>query len=203
MLNYLTNKVCIYQKFGECAMFEWVDVTEVVDFSEYMSVNLDKTAENVVKLLKWKGATIATAESCTGGMLSAYLTSVDGASAVFECGLCTYANRIKEQLLHVPHDVLEEYGAVSKQTAIAMAQGICDLTGADLCVSVTGIAGPQGGTPDKPVGTVYVGFCYQGKQTVYLLKLWNANGHGRSFNRKMTAAFVMRTAEKILMEEHS
>ena len=106
-------------------------------------------------------------------------------------------------LLHVPHGILKNYGAVSMQTALAMAQGISELTDADLCVSVTGLAGPKGGTPEKPVGTVYVGFCYQGKQTVYLLKLWNADGHGRSFNRQMTAAFVMRTAEKILMEEHS
>ncbi len=184
-------------------MFGPYDFIEVVDFSEYCAVNLDKTVTNVVKLLKREQETIATAESCTGGMLSAWLTSVDGASAVFECGLCTYANRIKEMLVHVPHSVLEEYGAVSEQTAIAMAQGIHELTGADLCVSVTGIAGPQGGTPNKPVGTVYVGFCYHGKRTVYLLKLWNADGHGRCFNREMTTAFVMRTAEKILMEENA
>ncbi len=184
-------------------MFEQSSVTKIVDFSEYSIKNLDKMAENVVKLLEQKHETIATAESCTGGILSAYLTSVDGASAVFECGLCTYANRIKEMLLHVPHDVLQEHGAVSMQTAIAMAQGIHELTGADMCVSVTGTAGPQGGTPEKPVGTVYVGFCYQGMLSVYLLELWNANGYGRSFNRTMTAAFVMRTAEKMLMEENS
>lgn len=190
-------------EIGKIAMIEHCEFIEVVDFSDYHYENLDKTVTNVVQLLERRQETIATAESCTGGLLSAYLTSVDGASAVFECGLCTYANRIKEMLVHVPHDVLEEHGAVSWQTAIAMAKGIHELTGADLCVSVTGIAGPKGGTPEKPVGTVYVGFCYQGKQTVYLLKLWNANGNGRSFNRKMTAAFVMRTAEKILMEENS
>ncbi len=184
-------------------MFEQYDFIEVVEFSEYCGLNLDKTVTNVVKLLEQRHETIATAESCTGGMLSACLTSVDGASAVFECGVCTYANRIKEMLVHVPHHILEEYGAVSRQTAFAMAQGIHELTGADMCVSVTGIAGPQGGTPEKPVGTVYVGFCYQGKQTVYLLKLWNAGSQERSFNRNLTTAFVMRTAEKILMEEHS
>ncbi|MBQ8012673.1 MAG: CinA family protein [Oscillospiraceae bacterium] len=184
-------------------MFERYEFIEVVEFSEYCAVNLDKTVTDVVKLLKQRHETIATAESCTGGMLSAYLTSVDGASAVFECGICTYANRIKEMLVHVPHSVLEEYGAVSRQTASAMVQGIRELTGADLCVSVTGIAGPQGGTPDKPVGTVFVGFCYHEKQWVYLLKLWHADGHGRSFNRETTAAFVMKTAEKILMEEDS
>ncbi len=188
--------------FGENAMFEHDEIIDVVDFSEYDIGNLDKTVTSVVKLLEQKQETIATAESCTGGMLSAYLTSVDGASAVFECGLCTYANRIKEMLLHVPASVLEEHGAVSAQTAEAMVNGLQELTGADLCVSVTGIAGPQGGTPDKPVGTVYVGFCYREQRTVYLLKLWNADGHGRSFNRAMTAAFVMRTAERLLMEEH-
>ncbi len=183
-------------------MFEHKGFIEVVDFSEYDIGNLDKTVTSVVKLLEQKQETIATAESCTGGMLSAYLTSVDGASAVFECGLCTYANRIKEMLLHVPASVLETHGAVSRQTAEAMVNGLQELTGADLCVSVTGIAGPQGGTPDKPVGTVYVGFCYREQRTVYLLKLWNADGHGRSFNRQMTAAFVMKTAERLLMEEH-
>lgn len=203
MLNELTKPRNHDKNIGEYAMFERSELTEIVDFSEYSIENLDKTVKNVVKLLEQKHETIATAESCTGGILSAYLTSVDGASAVFECGLCTYANRIKEMLLHVPHEILQNHGAVSMQTAIAMAQGISELTDADLCVSVTGLAGPQGGTPEKPVGTVYVGFCYQGKQTVYLLKLWNANGHGRSFNRQMTAAFVMRTAEKILMEDNS
>lgn len=184
-------------------MFEQYKFVEVVEFSEYSTDNLDKTVTNVVKLLEQRQETIATAESCTGGLLSAYLTSVDGASAVFECGVCTYANRIKEMLVHVPHEILEQHGAVSHQTADAMVQGIHELTGADLCVSVTGIAGPQGGTPEKPVGTVFVGFWHQGKRTVYLLKLWNAGGEGRSFNREMTAAFVMKTAEKILMEADS
>ncbi len=184
-------------------MFEQFGFMEIVNFSEYNAVNLDKTVTNVVKLLKQKHLTIATAESCTGGMLSACLTSVDGASAVFECGLCTYSNRIKEQLLHVPAQILNEYGAVSAQTARAMLDGIQMVSQADLCVSVTGIAGPQGGTAEKPVGTVYVGFLYRQQPRVFLLKLWNADGSGREFNRRMTVAFVLRTIEKLLMEENA
>lgn len=184
-------------------MFERYNFMDIVNFSEYSAVNLDKTVTNVVKLLKQKCLTIATAESCTGGMLSACLTSVDGASAVFECGLCTYSNRIKEQLLHVSPQVLNEHGAVSRQTARAMLDGIRMVSGADLCVSVTGIAGPQGGTAEKPVGTVYVGFLYRDKPMVYLLKLWHADGDGREFNRRMTVAFVLKTIEKLLMEDDS
>ncbi len=180
-----------------------MDIIEVVDFSDYQTGNLDKTVTNVVKLLKQKSEKIATAESCTGGMLSAWITSVDGASSVFECGLCTYSNRFKESLIHVPSDILKAHGAVSWQTAHAMASGLSRLSGADLVCSVTGIAGPQGGTPEKPVGTVYVGMQYHGVSRVYLLKLWNANGTGRRFNREVTVAFVLKTAEQLLMEEIS
>ncbi len=184
-------------------MFEHIEVIEVVNFSDCYTENLDKSVTNVVKLLKQKQETIATAESCTGGMLSAYLTSVDGASAVFECGVCTYSNGFKEKLIHVPHDILEQYGAVSWQTAHAMAMGVKQLSGADLTVSVTGIAGPQGGTPEKPVGTVFVGIHYHSISRVYALKLWHANGKGRRFNREVTVAFVLKTAEQLLMEENS
>ncbi len=184
-------------------MIEQYEFVEVVDFSEYDADNLDNSVTDVVKLLEQKCQKIATAESCTGGLLSAYLTSVNGASAVFECGLCTYSNRIKEQLLHVSPEVLNEHGAVSRQTARAMLDGIRMVSSADLCVSVTGLAGPQGGTEENPVGTVYVGFLYQDTPRVYLLKLWHTGQSGREFNRKMTAAFVFQTAVKLLMEDDS
>ena len=122
-----------------------------------MVTKLDKEAENVVQLLTERGLSIATAESCTGGLISAEITSVPGSSAVFGFGVCTYANEAKIRLLGVKEETLETVGAVSEETAVQMAEGVRKLSGADIGVSVTGIAGPSGGTPEKPVGTVYIG----------------------------------------------
>ena len=128
-----------------------------------MVTKLDKTAENVVQLLKAHGLTAATAESCTGGLISAELTSVSGSSDVFGFGVCTYANEAKMKLLGVKAETLETVGAVSEETAVQMAEGVRKLSGADIAVSVTGIAGPTGGTPGKPVGTVYIGCSAEGR----------------------------------------
>lgn len=117
-------------------------------------------------LLLAKHLTLATAESCTGGLIGGALTSVPGSSAWYLGGVVAYANRLKTGLLGVPEDVLARHGAVSPQTARAMAQGILDLTGADLAVSVTGIAGPGGGSPQKPVGLVYIGIARRGRAPV-------------------------------------
>ena len=122
-----------------------------------MVTKLDKTAQDVVLLLKERGLTLATAESCTGGLISAEITSVPGSSDVFGFGVCTYANEAKMKLLGVKAETLAAVGAVSEETAVQMAEGVRKLSGADIAVSVTGIAGPGGGTPDKPVGTVYIG----------------------------------------------
>lgn len=120
------------------------------------SVDIDTLEETVVRELIRQGKTLATAESCTGGLLAKRLTDVPGSSAAFEMGCVTYANRVKEMLLGVPHETLETYGAVSEQTARAMAEGVLRKSGADLGIGITGIAGPDGGTPEKPVGTVYI-----------------------------------------------
>ena len=125
--------------------------------------------ETVVHTLQRKGLTLATAESCTGGMLSQRITAVPGASGVFAYGACTYANDIKEKMLGVRHETLEAYGAVSPETAAEMARGVREAAGADLGVGVTGIAGPGGGTPEKPVGLVYLAAC--SADTVYVQKL--------------------------------
>ncbi|MGH3111683.1 MAG: nicotinamide-nucleotide amidohydrolase family protein, partial [Gaiellaceae bacterium] len=113
-------------------------------------------AEIVLDLCRSRGLTLAAAESCTGGLVSARLTAVPGASAVFKGGVVSYANDAKERALGVPHDVLERHGAVSAEAAKAMAEGVRARLGADVGVSVTGIAGPDGGTEQKPVGLVFV-----------------------------------------------
>ncbi len=113
-------------------------------------------------LLRDKGLTLAVAESCTGGLLSSLITSVAGSSAYYPGGVTTYSNAMKVKVLDVPSALLERYGAVSGDTALAMARGIRQLTGADIGLSVTGIAGPDGGSVDKPVGTVFFGIDWQG-----------------------------------------
>jgi len=113
-------------------------------------------AEIALDLCRARGLTLAAAESCTGGLVAARLTAVPGASAVFEGGVVSYSDDVKESALGVPHDVLERHGAVSAEVAKAMADGVRARLGADVGVSVTGVAGPDGGTEEKPVGLVFV-----------------------------------------------
>jgi nicotinamide-nucleotide amidase len=114
------------------------------------------TADLVLSLLRDRGLTLATAESCTGGLVSVRLTDVPGSSDVFAGGVVAYSNDVKAAQLGVPEDVLREHGAVSAETAAAMARGARDRLGADVAVSVTGVAGPDGGTEEKPVGLVFL-----------------------------------------------
>lgn len=118
----------------------------------------DEAGENletiVGRTLKEKGLTLALAESCTGGLLAHHITLISGSSDYFKGGVVAYANQMKEELLHVAHQTLEQCGAVSRETAEEMARGIKKISGADLALSITGIAGPSGGTSEKPVGTV-------------------------------------------------
>ncbi len=128
----------------------------------------EETLEEVlVSLLKEKNMTITTVESCTGGMLAAQIINVSGASSVMNEGFITYANEAKETYARVSKDTLDEFGAVSYQVAMEMAQGVAKKTGANVAVSVTGIAGPDGGTKEKPVGLVYIG-CYVNGKTEYM-----------------------------------
>jgi len=121
-----------------------------------------KVESQLVARCRERGVTLATAESCTGGLVAARITAVPGASAVFWGGVVSYANEVKRGLLGVPQAVLERVGAVSAECAEAMAAGARERLNADVAVSVTGIAGPDGGTPQKPVGLVYFGLASAG-----------------------------------------
>ena len=111
--------------------------------------------EALGKLLRAKGMTIAFAESCTGGLASSLVTDVPGSSEYLIGSVVSYTNQVKHEILGVPQETLDTYTAVSKETAIAMAEGVRRLMRSDIGVSITGIAGPTGGSPDKPVGLVY------------------------------------------------
>ncbi len=124
-----------------------------------------------IGLLKEKGVTLVTAESCTGGMIANSIVERSGVSSVFAGSAVTYSNALKEKLLGVPSEVLEKYGAVSEECACAMAKGAASRLGADAAVATTGIAGPDGGTPEKPVGLVYVAACVKGEVMVRKLNL--------------------------------
>ena len=122
-------------------------------------------AEEVVKMLKAAKMTVTTVESCTGGLLSGTLVDVAGVSDVFNQAFVTYANEAKHSLVGVKQETLDSYGAVSEETAREMAEGGAKAAKADACLSVTGIAGPDGGTAEKPVGLVYIG-CHVNGNTV-------------------------------------
>lgn len=143
---------------------------------------------------------IATAESCTGGMLSAAITSVSGASGVFDCGVCSYSNFIKHKIIGVKEETLAAYGAVSDRTAAEMARGVRLLAGADIGISTTGIAGPLGGTPYKPVGLVYIGISTgMGFRTEKML-LGENSADRRRIRELATAAalyFALKEIEKL------
>jgi nicotinamide-nucleotide amidase len=116
---------------------------------------LRERAKRLLDLYRERGMRVAAAESCTGGLVAAALTAISGSSDVFECSFVTYSNGAKQKLLGVPSATLRRYGAVSGETALAMAQGALKRSGADCAVSVTGIAGPSGGSRAKPIGLVH------------------------------------------------
>ncbi len=124
--------------------------------------------ERIGRILKEKSLKIAVAESCTGGLIANRITNVQGASEYFEMGFVTYSNDAKELFLFVPEEMIAKAGAVSYEVAQLMAQGVREVTDVDVALSVTGIAGPGGGTPEKPVGTVYIGLA--SKEGVFVRK---------------------------------
>lgn len=112
--------------------------------------------QKIAALLRGSGLTLSVAESCSGGLIAKRITDIPGSSGYFLFGAVTYANSSKERVLGVPLELLETHGAVSSEVASAMAEGVRKLSGSDLGIATTGIAGPDGGTPEKPVGTVFI-----------------------------------------------
>lgn len=143
----------------------------------------EELAQVVADRLMEQGLTLSSAESCTGGMFASTMTDIPGISQFFDRGLVTYSNQAKMEELGVSAGTLEKFGAVSEETALEMVEGLKRVSGSDVCISVTGIAGPGGGSEEKPVGLVYIGFSYGDKKICKKIQMRNVN---RSWNRHYT-----------------
>lgn len=163
------------------------------------TTDADETLEMALtKLLIKKKYTMTTAESCTGGMIAARMVNAPGVSAVLKSGFITYANEAKEELLGVSHDTLEKFGAVSRETAEEMAESAVKAAHTDAAIAVTGIAGPDGGTKEKPVGLVYIGVNVRGNVEV---REYHFSGSRQKIRESVTAAALTFLREKLLASE--
>ena len=163
---------------------------------EQNNIALNSINEIVVKALAENNMKLATAESCTGGMISKKITEVSGASAVFDCGVCSYSNEIKNKVLGVDKAVLDTLGAVSAETAKQMAKGVRLLSNSDIAVSTTGIAGPTGGTADKPVGLVFIGISTKNGDIAVKALLAENKSNTRERVRELATAGALYLAYK-------
>ena len=154
--------------------------------------------EEIGKILKEKKLRIATAESCSGGGLADRITNVSGSSDYFERGFVTYSVSAKKENLGVPEEIIEKFGVVSNETATAMAEGVKKLSRADIGIGITGIAGPTGGTKDKPVGTVSIGI--SGKETI--VKTFHFKG-SRTEIKKRAADEALKMLKDYLVNLHN
>ena len=157
----------------------------------------EELVEVVGRLLMEKEVSVSCAESCTGGLFAGALTSIPGVSKVFDRGLVTYSNRAKVEELGVSPETLDEFGAVSRETALEMARGLKEVTGSRLCVSITGIAGPDGGSETKPVGLSYVGTVLDGRESVAEIRSRNVN---RNWNRNYSVLAMLHVVYKLLLD---
>ena len=155
-------------------------------------------SQKLISLLKTKKLKIAVAESCTGGMFSNSITSVSGSSKVFTLGLVTYSNQSKISILKVPKKTISKYGAVSVQCCLAMVNNLSKISKAKACVSITGIAGPKGGSKQKPVGLVYIGIRV-GKKVV--INKCNFRNKGRLFIQKQTVKKTLNLLLKLIKQD--
>lgn len=158
-----------------------------------MDQDLIDAAGRVLDRCRSQGVKLTTAESCTGGLLSAYLTEIPGSSDVFERGFVTYSNAAKNEQLGVPAELISEHGAVSEEVARAMAGGALRHAAADVSVSVTGVAGPGGGTPEKPVGLVHMAAARRGQQVHHVRCEFGDIGRGEIRRRSVARALELAT----------
>ena len=154
--------------------------------------------KKIVSLLKRKKLKISFAESCTGGMLSSAFTSVSGSSKVFTLGLVSYSNQAKTGLLKVPQKIIKKYGAVSVQCCLAMVDNLSKISKSKVCASITGIAGPKGGSKQKPVGLVYIGIKV-GKKVV--VNKCNFKNKGRIFIQKQTVKKTLNLLAQLIKQD--
>ena len=151
--------------------------------------------KKIVSLLKRKKLTISFAESCTGGMLSSAITSINGSSKVFTMGLVTYSNKAKTSILNIPKKTIKKHGAVSIQCCLKMVNNLSKISKSKVCVSVTGIAGPSGGTKQKPVGLVYIGI-KNGEKVI--INKFQFKNKGRAYVRKETVKKSLSLILKVI-----
>jgi len=166
-------------------------------YGEYVyAVGREEMEEVVGRLLKERGLKLATAESCTGGLLSARIVNVPGSSAYFVGGFVVYANELKTRLLSVEEEAIKRYGAVSEEVCRQMAVGALEETDADISLAITGISGPEGGTPDKPVGLTYIGLATDRE---VMVKRFLFNG-GRNENRFLATQWALEMLRQCLLK---
>ena len=156
---------------------------------------MNDLSSKVIRILTKKKLSVSFAESCTGGLLASTITSISGSSKVFNMGLITYSNNAKVKLLKVPKKTITKYGAVSHETCLSMVENLSKISKSNISISITGVAGPNGGTKQKPVGLVYVGL-KKGRKTIIKKNLFK--NKGRIFIQKATVKKVLKMVMNIL-----
>jgi len=151
-----------------------------------------KREYSLLKLLKKHKLTLSLAESCTGGLIAKAITDIPGSSEIFKYGVVSYSNESKQKILKVRKNTLKRYGAVSEHTAREMAEGVQKILSTDISAAVTGIAGPGGGMPDKPVGTVYIGITIFNKTSVYKFKFSGSREQIREQTKNKTLNLIYK-----------
>ena len=156
---------------------------------------MKKLSQKIVKTLSSKKLKISFAESCTGGLLASSITSISGSSKIFTLGIVTYSNQSKINILKVPKKIIAKYGAVSYETCLEMVKNLSKISRTNISISITGVAGPNGGTKQKPVGLVYVGL-KKGRKTIIKKNLFK--NKGRIFIQKATVKKVLKMVINII-----